>query len=301
MGCSSSKNQIPFKTTPTIPPPPPPPTLPSSVPRVKSFPENPIVVHHPPLHPGDSSHTVSLISTTYNSPLSQSNSMDHHLRKSKRFLLPRSLTYHSHHQNPSTKPLWAHLAADDDSSLTVKPSSLLLLNRRPLSVVLYTTSLRGIRRTYEDCCSLRNILRGFRIAFDERDVSMDSSYRKELNSLLLEQEAGARAGGKKGSPPPPPPSLPQLFVGGRIVGGAEEVRQLHEDGELRKLLEGAPRVDPTFVCGGCGGARFVPCGECSGSRKVFSEEEGRMRRCGECNENGLVRCASCSPHSHLFS
>ncbi|XP_072998075.1 uncharacterized protein At3g28850-like [Typha latifolia] len=176
----------------------------------------------------------------------------------KPYLLPRSFTYHHHHR-PSPKPTRSSFSGD--------------------RVVLYFTSLRGVRRTHADCSTVRAILRGFRVAVDERDVSMDASFRRELQSLL----------GSMGKPF----SLPQLFVGCRLVGGADEVRRLHEAGELRVLLEGAAGQDPAFVCGGCGGVRFVPCSGCGGSRKVFVEEEGRMRRCEECNENGLVRCPNC--------
>ncbi|GAB2267150.1 hypothetical protein Dimus_002135 [Dionaea muscipula] len=145
-------------------------------------------------------------------------------------------------------------------------------------IVLYFTSLRGIRRTYEDCCAVRMILRGFRLRVDERDVSMDSMYRKELQSAL---------GGK-------PLTLPQVFIRGNHIGGAEEIKQLHEVGELAKLLVGFPIQDFRFTCGSCGDARFLPCPGCNGSRKVFVEEEDRIRRCRDCNENGLIRCLACS-------
>ncbi|MQL91883.1 hypothetical protein Taro_024509 [Colocasia esculenta] len=151
--------------------------------------------------------------------------------------------------------------------------------RWPPKVVLYSTSLRGVRRTYEDCCAVRNILRGFRVAVDERDVSMDALLRRELQSRL--------GGGKA------PVALPQVFIGERWVGGAEEIRLMFESGDLTKLLEGVARQDPRFVCRTCGGMRFVPCFGCSGSRKVFDEEEGQLRRCPDCNENGLVRCPDC--------
>ncbi|KAF6989333.1 hypothetical protein CFC21_022042 [Triticum aestivum] len=179
----------------------------------------------------------------------------------------RSLTYH-HHQGHRLLPRWRRPQLADEP------------RARPQAVVLYTTSLRGVRRTFADCSAARAILRGSRVAVDERDVSMDAALRRELQALLA---ARGRAF-----------SLPQLFIGGRLVGGADEVRQLDESGQLRRLLEGAAGQDPAFVCDACGGVRFVPCPACAGSRKVFDEEEDRALRCGDCNENGLVRCANCS-------
>ncbi|KAJ8760040.1 hypothetical protein K2173_010896 [Erythroxylum novogranatense] len=145
-------------------------------------------------------------------------------------------------------------------------------------VVLYFTSLRGIRKTYEDCYSVRMIFRGFRVPVDERDISMDSTYRKELQSVLFIGKAL---------------SLPQVFIRGKYIGGVEEIKQLHEVGELAKLLEGFPVRDPNWVCETCGNDRFLPCPYCNGSRKVFDEEEDQLRRCPDCNENGLIRCPDC--------
>ncbi|KAF5737650.1 glutaredoxin family protein [Tripterygium wilfordii] len=144
-------------------------------------------------------------------------------------------------------------------------------------IVLYFTSLRGIRKTFEDCCAVRMIFRGLRVPVDERDISMDSMYRKELQNALKGKVV----------------SLPQVFVRGKYIGGVEEVRQLNEIGELTKLLEGFPVRDPRLVCESCGDARFLPCPNCNGSRKVFEEEEGQLRRCLDCNENGLIRCPGC--------
>ncbi|KAF5944989.1 hypothetical protein HYC85_015217 [Camellia sinensis] len=118
-------------------------------------------------------------------------------------------------------------------------------------IVVYFTSLRGIRRTYEDCCAVRMIFRGFRVCVDERDISMDSVYRKELQSVL---------GGKT-------VSLPQVFIGKKYVGGVDEVKKLNECGELAMLLEGFPVRDLGYVCRSCGDVRFVPCPNCNGSKK----------------------------------
>ncbi|KAL4281320.1 hypothetical protein GQ457_03G028670 [Hibiscus cannabinus] len=144
-------------------------------------------------------------------------------------------------------------------------------------IVVYLTSLRGIRRTFEDCYAVRMIFRGFRVWVDERDVSMDSAYKKELQSVLRKNN----------------PSLPQVFIKGKYVGGADAIKSMFEVGELAKILDDFPRIQPGLVCACCGDARFVPCGNCSGSRKVFDEDEGLLKRCLECNENGLIRCPNC--------
>lgn len=227
----------------------------------------------------------------------------------------KSETLPQNSSSSSTKPLWQHLS--EEALLSKMDPNVVSSYRRALSsrqfnctkstngirslgsspmttsysfsnswyclpgcedkIVIYFTSLRGIRKTYEDCCSVRMIFRGFRVPVDERDISMDSEYRKELQRAL---------GGKA-------MSLPQVFIRGKYVGGAEEVKQLNEVGELGNLLEGFPMKDPGFVCDGCGDARFVPCPSCNGSRKVFEEEEGELRRCLDCNENGLIRCPGC--------
>ncbi|KAI4387545.1 hypothetical protein MLD38_005371 [Melastoma candidum] len=155
-------------------------------------------------------------------------------------------------------------------------------NRSPASggadgVVLYFTSLRGIRKTYEDCCTVRMILKGFRVHLDERDVSMHSEFKKELECAL---------GGKM-------LSLPRVFIRGKYVGGTEEIKEMNEAGELAKILEGIPEGNCMSACTTCGDVRFLPCPNCDGSRKVFDEDEGLMRRCLDCNENGLIRCYEC--------
>lgn len=169
---------------------------------------------------------------------------------------------------------------NDNSVLSlVLPDSDVWLKGAEERIVLYYTSLRGIRKTYEDCCNVRMIFKGFRVCVDERDISMDSSYRKELQGVL----------GEKGM------SLPHVFIKGRYIGGVEEIKQLNESGELAKLLEGFPVKHHGLACESCGDARFLPCPNCYGSRKVFEEDEGKLSRCPYCNENGLIRCSSCYP------
>lgn len=155
------------------------------------------------------------------------------------------------------------------------------------AVVFYFTSLKGVRKTYEDCCLVRTILDEYGVRVDERDVSMHSGFKEALKEIV-------QGGG----------SLPRVFVNKRELGGAEEVRRMHERGELEKVLKGCgidfrEKGETGEECNACGDVRFVMCVHCSGSCRVYCEEEeeeeggGGWRRCSECNENGIVRCPVC--------
>nr|ACG42813.1 electron transporter/ thiol-disulfide exchange intermediate [Zea mays] len=156
------------------------------------------------------------------------------------------------------------------------------------AVVLYTTSIRGVRRTFEDCARVRRLLGGLRVAFLERDVSMHAPYREELRALLL-CERGEDGGGAF-------PVPPRLFVDGRYLGGADEVVALHERSQLRPVLRRAAwRGAGEGPCAVCGGAWFVVCGACGGSHWLHDASAGAGRvPCSACNENGLVPCPLCS-------
>lgn len=148
------------------------------------------------------------------------------------------------------------------------------------SLVLYTTSLRGIRKTFEDCNTIRFLLESFRVLYSERDVSMHLEYREELWKIL----------GDRVVPP-------RLFIRGRYIGGADEVVGLHEKGMLQNLLQGIPLSPSSYPCRGCAGMRFVLCCSCNGSRKVMPEGQNNGTssiRCPDCNENGLIKCSICS-------
>ncbi|XP_076903844.1 uncharacterized protein At5g39865-like [Bidens hawaiensis] len=92
------------------------------------------------------------------------------------------------------------------------------------TVILYTTSLRGIRKTFEDCNTIRFLLGSFKVLYDERDVSMHMEFREELWRTL-----GGRV------------IPPRLFIKGRHVGGVDEVVGYHEQGKLVDLLDGIPK------------------------------------------------------------
>ena len=143
------------------------------------------------------------------------------------------------------------------------------------AVVIYTTTLRGIRKTFEDCNKVRSIVESHHIHMIERDISMDSGLREELRGLMGTKEV----------------KVPHLFVKGRLIGGADEVGKLEEEGKLDILFDGIPRA--LAGCQGCAGVRFVMCMNCSGSCKVLDEDQKKMVKCSDCNENGLIQCPIC--------
>lgn len=145
------------------------------------------------------------------------------------------------------------------------------------SVILYTTSLRGIRKTFEQCNSIRFLLESFRVLFFERDVSMHMEFKDEMWRVL------------DGKVKPLPP---RLFIKGRYIGGAEEVLVLHEQGKLRPLFHGVPTDQSNGACEGCAGVRFVLCFNCNGSHRVVADD-GKSNQCEVCNENGLILCPYC--------
>lgn len=143
------------------------------------------------------------------------------------------------------------------------------------SVVFYTTSLRAVRKTFEDCRKVRFLLENHKVSFRERDVSMDCVFKEEMWKLI----------GEKVTPP-------RLFVKCKYIGGADEVVALNENGKLKMLLEGFSSAKAR-QCECCEDERFLICWNCNGRSRVVAEDE-MWKRCIECNENGLVKCALCT-------
>ncbi|CAH9129257.1 unnamed protein product [Cuscuta epithymum] len=149
-------------------------------------------------------------------------------------------------------------------------------------IVVYSTSLRVVRRTFSDCRDVLSILRSYRVSIDERDLCADAGFVDELQRIL-----GVRERTKL--------TLPQVFIRGRYIGGAAEIRRLHEAGELKKCVEGLPPASPD-ACEMCGGHRYILCDECSGSRKGFCGDKlGGFSTCTACGQSGLTICPSCAP------
>lgn len=85
-------------------------------------------------------------------------------------------------------------------------------------VVLYWCS-SGVVADY---MTVRFYLNRFRVDIDERDPTMNEKYQVELSRFFTQKKEEF--------------SFPQLFIGGKYVGGANEVVRLHDSGELGKYL-----------------------------------------------------------------
>jgi glutaredoxin 3 len=82
-------------------------------------------------------------------------------------------------------------------------------------VVIYTRMLCGY------CSRAKALLSRKGVAFEEIDASFDPAARNEMV---------ARSGGAS--------TFPQIFIGGRHVGGCDELHALERAGELDALLAG---------------------------------------------------------------
>ncbi|XP_031159299.1 glutaredoxin domain-containing cysteine-rich protein 1 [Sander lucioperca] len=151
-------------------------------------------------------------------------------------------------------------------------------------IVIYTTSFRVVRTTFERCELVRKIFQNHRVKFVERNIALDIEYGKEL------EERCKRVG--------EPPSLPVVFIDGHYLGGAEKILGMNESGELQDLLTKIERVQQPQTCQTCGGFAFIPCPMCHGSKmSVFRNcftDSFKALKCTSCNENGLQPCVSCS-------
>lgn len=148
-------------------------------------------------------------------------------------------------------------------------------------VVLYTTSMGVVRETYAKCANVKQILRTLLIKFEERDVFMSTEYQNEIKNRMQSDDI----------------LVPQLFVDGQHIGGADQVERLNETGELRQMLKIYKSIGSSFTCPVCGGYRLLPCPSCKGSKKSVHRNhfttEFVALKCMNCDEVGLVKCYNC--------
>jgi glutaredoxin 3 len=79
-------------------------------------------------------------------------------------------------------------------------------------VVIYASPWCGY------CYRAKKLLQHKGVAFQEIDVEMDAAKRQEME---------ARSGRH---------TVPQIFIGGRHVGGSDDLHELDKHGQLDKLL-----------------------------------------------------------------
>ena len=88
-----------------------------------------------------------------------------------------------------------------------------LETRRLTKIEIYTTSLCGF------CANAKRLLKKKGVVFTEYDVTFDRTKRQEMMS---------RAEGRT--------SVPQIFIGGKHVGGCDDLFDLEFDDELDPML-----------------------------------------------------------------
>uniref|UniRef100_A0A8C5MVT7 Glutaredoxin and cysteine rich domain containing 1 n=1 Tax=Leptobrachium leishanense TaxID=445787 RepID=A0A8C5MVT7_9ANUR len=151
-------------------------------------------------------------------------------------------------------------------------------------IVIYTTSLRVVRNTFERCEIARKIFQNHRVKFEEKNIALNGDFGKELDERCRRVNET--------------PSLPVVFIDGHYLGGAEKILSMNESGELQDLLMKIERVQHPHACPSCGGFGFLPCLVCHGSKmSVFRNcftDSFKALKCTACNENGLQRCKSCT-------
>ncbi|XP_071509951.1 glutaredoxin domain-containing cysteine-rich protein 1-like [Diadema antillarum] len=150
-------------------------------------------------------------------------------------------------------------------------------------IIVYTTSVRIVRQTFDDCQYVRKLFQNHRVRFEERDLFMNSKHQKEL-----EERIGSTTD----------INLPICFIDGELVGDLRKLEELNESGELRTILRRFEKHNPMVNCSTCGGHRYVPCTTCNGSKKSLLRnnftDTFHALRCSHCDDNGLQKCRDCN-------
>lgn len=69
------------------------------------------------------------------------------------------------------------------------------------------------------CTRAKRLLEGKGVAFDEYDITMDVGLRREM----IDRSSGRL-------------TVPQVFIGGRHIGGSDDLAEAEQSGELDTLL-----------------------------------------------------------------
>jgi len=147
-------------------------------------------------------------------------------------------------------------------------------------VILYTTSLGFVRATQYECKYVKKIFHNLMVRFDERDLFVHPHFKDELQKKLGRDII----------------TLPQVFIDGKLIGGAKDVELMIENGTMKEALESVEKVSHAQSCSTCGGYKFISCSKCSGSGKSrrtrFSREINSLK-CSACTK-GIISCPECN-------
>jgi len=89
-----------------------------------------------------------------------------------------------------------------------------------LAKVIYTTTLEAVRDTVSRCQQVLKLFEILRLKVQIKDLHLCPRFAEEL-----EERA-------------PGTSVPQVFVSFSHIGGATEIEQLNDSGQIRQLCEG---------------------------------------------------------------
>jgi len=147
-------------------------------------------------------------------------------------------------------------------------------------VILYTTSLGFVRATQYECKYVKKMFHNLMVRFDERDLFVHPHFKDELQKKLGRDII----------------TLPQVFIDGKLIGGAKDVELMIENGTMKEALESVEKVSHAQSCSTCGGYKFISCSKCSGSGKSrrtrFSREINSLK-CSACTK-GIISCPECN-------
>ncbi len=75
-------------------------------------------------------------------------------------------------------------------------------------IVVYTTSFRGVRHTYEECRYILTVFHNLRVSVQERDIYVHQLFHRELEERLgIEHDAQL--------------PVPQVYINGQHLGVSE--------------------------------------------------------------------------------
>ncbi|KAK3272404.1 hypothetical protein CYMTET_19300 [Cymbomonas tetramitiformis] len=187
------------------------------------------------------------------------------------FVLGKLHSHWSRVRGQTTRRI-ANASAGGGESLSPEAQTASWQTEAPRGIVIYTTSITTIRKTFDDCEQVLGSFQRLGLNFDERDISMSVELRSELKLRLPAGKAFC---------------VPQVFVDGEYMGSAADIKQRLDDKQLIPLLEakGHP-VNPKIL--GSRVKEWVVCLVCSGRRRVV-DDNGNENECWACNENGLLR------------